>query len=107
MQAAQGMCVSGGRDVDCRGCGECVDMCSGDELGDAVNGVVGDAECCEGDECDIDHGNISGTLDPNFLNPRSEKCALQIRLLTVISVSVLPMRSNHVRNNFLSLNGNL
>ena len=105
MQAAQGTCVSGGRDEDCgRGCGECVGICCGEELGDAGDGVVGDGE---GDECDIDHGNKSGTLDPNFLNPRSEKCALQIRLLTVISVSVLPIRSNHVCNSFLFLNGNL
>ena len=55
--------------------------------------VIGDTH---GVERDIDHGNTSGTLDPDFLNPRFEKCALQMRLLTVISVRVLPMRSNHI-----------
>lgn len=46
----------------CGHCGECVDMCSDEELGDAVDGVVGDAECYDGDKCDTDHGNISGGL---------------------------------------------
>ena len=99
MQAAQGTCVSEG---DCRGCGVCVDR--GDEFADAVDDVVGDAG---GDECGIDHGNTSGTLDLNFLNPCFEKCALQIRLLTVTSVRVLPMRSSHTCSSFWFLNGNL
>jgi hypothetical protein len=100
MQAAQGTRVSGGMDVDCSGCGDCVDI--GDELGDAVDDVDGDTD---GDEWGIDHGNTSGTLDPDFLNPRFEKCALQMRLLTVISVGVLPMRSNHTFSSFWFLNG--
>ena len=86
--------------LDCSGCGECVDI--GDEFSDAVDDVVGDTH---GVEHDIDHGNTSGTLDPDFLNPHFEKCALQMRLLTVISVRVLPMRSNHTFNSFWILNG--
>ena len=42
MQVAQGICVSGWMDVDCSGCGECVDI--GDEFGDAVDDVVSDAD---------------------------------------------------------------
>ena len=73
-------------DVDCSGCGECVDI--GDDFGDAVDDAVSDTD---GKEWGIDHGNKSGTLDPDFLNPRFEKCALQMRLLTVTSVRVLPI----------------
>ena len=51
MQAAQGTCVSGGTEVDCRSSGVCVD--SGDEFGDAVDEVTGDAD---GDKCGIDPG---------------------------------------------------
>ena len=102
MQAAQGTCISVGIEADCRGCGVCVD--SGDEFSDAVDEVIGDAD---GDKCGIDHRNMSGTLDPNFLNPYSKKCALQIRLLTVTSVRVLPMRSNQTCNSFWFFEGNL
>lgn len=91
------------RDVeseDFRGCGKCVDDC-GDERCDAA--YCG--ECCNCDEQDIDHGNMLGTLDPNFLNPCLEKCALQIWLFTVISVRDLPIRSNYVCSGFLFLYG--
>ena len=62
IQAAQGTRISGGIDVDCIGCGESVDI--GDEFVEAVD-VVGDMD---DEECGIDHGNMSGTLDPDFLN---------------------------------------
>ena len=88
--------------MDCSCCGESDDI--GDEFVEAVDDVVGDID---DDECGIDHGNMSGTLDPDFLNPCFEKCALQIRLLAVISVRVLPMRSNHTCSSFWFLNGNL
>ena len=66
--------------MDCNDRGEC----DGDEFVEAVDDVVGDKD---DEECGIDHGNMLGTLDLDVLNPCFEKCALQIRLLTVISVS--------------------
>ena len=102
MQAAQVTHVSVG---DCRGCGvyTCIDR--GDRLADGVDDVVGDAG---GDECGIDHGNASGTLDLNFLNPCFEKCAQHIQLLTVTYVRrVQPMRSSHTCSSFWFLNSNL
>ena len=39
MQAAQGICVSGGMDVDCSGCGDI-----GDEFGDVLDDAVSDAD---------------------------------------------------------------
>ena len=53
--------------IDCIGCGESVDI--GDEFVEAVD-VVGDMD---DEECGIDHGNMSGTLDPDFLNPCLKK----------------------------------
>ena len=59
----------------------------------------------DGEERGINHGNTLETLDPNFLNPRFKKCALQMQLLTVTSVRVLPMSSTHTCSSFWFLNG--